>query len=387
MIRGSHLIVIDDDPIMLEMVGRTLDRLGYRVTPCQTGEEGLRVLEENRAENSLVVLDYSMPGMNGVEVCRAIRSNPDPGIAQTPVILLTAFSGEQHEVEALEAGADDFVSKPVNMTVLRVRIETHLRVALLRRQLQLQNRQLEEWRVLHERDMEAARLVQQAILPRRLPDCEGWQCAAHYQSLIQVGGDIYDGIPLSGGRLLLWCADATGHGAAAALLTTFTKLLFRYATDAGGPAAIIRHINRDFRAIFKGNSFLTAACLILEPESGTLHVAGAGHPPLLILRHSGEIEVVESTAPPVGLQLKKREPKTVPVVLEPGESALLISDGLYSVVTPDGGRMSFPELLERLRGVHGGSAASILREVLRRAHPPEGGEYDDDLTVMVIRRD
>ena len=143
--------------------------------------------------------------------------------------MLTGMGGEEQEVFCLEAGASDFVTKPVNPAVLKARIDTQLRLSNLRRQLERQNQELADWRAELERDLEAARATQQTIIPQPLPALPGWDMAAHYQPVIQVGGDIYDWLRLPDGRGFFWIADATGHGASAALLTALAKLLFRHA--------------------------------------------------------------------------------------------------------------------------------------------------------------
>ncbi len=380
------ILVVDDDPALRSMLARSLRRFGYEVRECVDGVEAFEALE-NLEGQALLVLDYEMPKFNGAQVCEIIRTHADTEIAQTPIILLTGHTGEDHEIECLKAGADDFVTKPVNLPVLRARIETHLRMAFLRSELVAQNRQAEEWRALHERDLEAARLVQQAILPQKMPQGEVWELAFRYQSLIQVGGDIYDWHRLEGGRVLVWMADATGHGASAALLTTFTKLLFRYAVgETERPDEILRYVNREFRSLFGGQLFLTAACVLLEP-TGELSLAGAGHPPLLIVRKGGRLEWIASTAPPIGLTLEAGLPELEKTNLEEGDRALLYSDGLYSVTDARGSRLAFSHFLELLEGMEEGSAQELLEEAIRRVLLCSSNDsFDDDLAVIAMHR-
>src|ERR1039457_7674120 len=105
--------------------------------------------------------------------------------------MLTGHGGAESEVLCLEAGADDFVTKPINAAVLRARIETQLRLRSMRRQLERQNNELEAWRRDLERDLAAARLTQQSLIPQKPPRLPGWQVATYYRPVIQVGGDIY----------------------------------------------------------------------------------------------------------------------------------------------------------------------------------------------------
>ena len=243
-----------------------------------------------------------MPGIDGAEVLRRLRADKDPAIAQLPAIMLTGHGGEASEVLCLEAGADDFVTKPINQAVLRARIETQLRLRSMREQLQQQNDELEAWRTNLERDLAAARLTQQSLIPQKPPALEGWDVAAVYRPVIQVGGDIYGWMRMADGRTLFWIADATGHGASAALLTTLAKLLFHHGSvEHNQPAAIMRAVNNDFRSIFGARSFMTAMCVALDPNGGRATVVGAGHPPLLVARSAGGTESIRSSAPPLGI--------------------------------------------------------------------------------------
>src|SRR5436305_5435091 len=207
-----------------------------------------------------------MPGLNGADVSKQIRADPSPAIAQIPTIMLTGHGGEESEVLCLEAGADDFVTKPINTAVLRARIETQLRLRSMRRQLQQQNEELEEWRNNLERDLAAARLTQQSLIPQKPPALPGWEVAAYYRPVIQVGGDIYSWLRMRDGRILFWIADGTGHGAAAALLTTLAKLLFHHGSvEHNTPASVMEAVNHDFCSIFGGRSFMTAMCVAVDP--------------------------------------------------------------------------------------------------------------------------
>ena len=382
-----EIVVADDEPEIRRLLGRALSRLGFSVTPCVNGEEALVVLEARQGE-VLLVLDYAMPGLNGAEVCAQIRANINPAVAQTPIILLTAHAGEDHEIECFRAGADDFVSKPVSLPVLKARIETHLRLAALRAQLREQNRQLEEWRAIREFDMEAAGLVQQAIIPRHMPELSGWRFALHFQPLIQVGGDSFDGLPLPGGGLLLWIADATGHGVSAALVTVLLKLLFRHAVEeVSEPAEVLERVNHEFMGIFKGHSFLTAACVVLKPGEGGIRAAGAGHPPVIILRAGGGVQVLPSSAPPIGLlvegSLEERE-----AALEPGDTLLLVTDGVYGVTNPRGERFSFVRLAQGLEGSSVATPRELISAALAKARSFSlNGPFDDDVALVAIRRE
>src|SRR5882724_11465806 len=259
---GERILVADDDATSRKLLTRILTRAGFTCTEAPDGIEALKQLHDDAP--SLLLLDYDMPGMNGAEVLKQLRRDGNAIVAQIPAIMLTGHGGEESEVLCLEAGADDFVTKPINTAVLRARIETQLRLRSMREQLQEQNDELEAWRRNLERDLSAARLTQQSLIPHKPPKLSGWDIATCFRPVIQVGGDIYGWLRMRDDRFLFWIADATGHGASAALITTLTKLLFHHGTtERDTPAAIMQGVNSDFRSIFGARSFMTAMCVAL----------------------------------------------------------------------------------------------------------------------------
>lgn len=378
------ILIVDDDRATRHLLVRMLQRDGMEAISCENAREAMQLIESGPP--ALLVSDYEMPEFTGAQLCEMIRRSENPEISDLPIILLTAHAGEEHEVECLRAGANDFVSKPVNSAILKARIDTHLRLHALRAQLQQQNAELELWRRTHEMDLEAAQITQQAILPLQTPEIAGWDVAAHFQPVIQVGGDIYDWFKLPGDGWLFWIADVTGHGASAALLTTLCKLVFRHAaSETASPCAILKAVNADFFAILRGKSFMTAACLVVHPESGSITFSGAGHPPLLIKRKNGEVEALSAQGPPIGI-LARQECAEVSAELAIGDFALLYTDGLYSTADETGARMTpkqVPALLPRAAG----SAEDFLNQTINSLHRFSKGEpLPDDLAAVALLR-
>lgn len=379
----ERILVTDDDPMSRRLLVRTLTKSGYA---CGEAADGMEALKSLHADTpALLLLDYDMPGMNGAEVLKQLRADQDPTIAQVPAIMLTGHGGEDSEVLCLEAGADDFVTKPINEAVLRARIETQLRLRSMRRQLQHQNDELEAWRQNLERDLEAARLTQQSLIPQKPPLLPGWDIAACYQPVIQVGGDIYGWLRMVDGRTLFWIVDATGHGASAALLTTLAKLLFHHGSfEHAEPSLIMEAVNTDFRSIFGARSFMTAMCVALEPETGHACVVGAGHPPLLIARDRAQTEAIASSAPPLGL-LERPEFTETPVDLNPGDAFFLYTDGLYGASQNESPRIS-SERLAKLLQAGAPTAQALLTSVLEKSNAKDGTPPPDDVAAIAVRR-
>ena len=380
----DRILVVDDDATSRKMLVRTLSSAGYDCYESDNGAETLKLVHGEQP--SLLLLDFDMPGLDGAEVLKRMRADRDPAVAQIPAIMLTGHSGEESEVLCLEAGADDFVTKPINTAVLRARIETQLRLRSMRRQLQHQNEELEEWRQNLERDLAAARLTQQSLIPQKPPALRGWEVAASYRPVIQVGGDIYGWLRMRDSRILFWIADATGHGASAALLTALAKLLFHHGSvEHDAPASIMRAVNSDFRNIFGTRSFMTAMCVALDPTSGRANVVGAGHPPLLVARHDGGTDAIASSAPPLGLVERAQFIETI-VDLRRGDAFVLYTDGLFGAANGEKPRLT-PEDLAKMIDLSAPSAEALLMSMMNQATPADGEHsLPDDVAALAVRR-
>jgi sigma-B regulation protein RsbU (phosphoserine phosphatase) len=380
----AEILIVDDDATSRKILVQLLASAGYACRECENGAVALQAIQERQP--ALLLLDFDMPGLNGAEVLKSLRSDEDPAVAQVPAIMLTAHGSEESEVSCLQAGADDFVTKPINVAVLRARIETQLRLRSMRRQLERQNEELEQWRRNLERDLAAARLTQQSLIPQKPPALPGWEVATCYRPVIQVGGDIYGWLRMKDGRILFWIADGTGHGAAAALLTTLAKLLFHHgSTEKDTPASVMEAVNHDFRSIFGARSFMTAMCVAVDPVTGHASVVGAGHPPLLIARRSGATETIASVAPPLGL-VEHPEFTEALVDLKPGDTFLLYTDGLFGSRKGMQPRLA-SQRLEKMLDHGAPSAEALLGRILTEAAPAKGEEaLADDLAALAVRR-
>jgi len=378
---APQILIVDDDEVSRKLLARMLAAAGYACRETDNAIDALKLAQQEQP--AVLLLDFMMPNVDGAEALRRLRADPNPGVAQIPVIMLTAYG--ESEVTCLKAGADDFVVKPINAEVLRARIETQLRLHSLRVQLQQQNQELEAWRRNLERDLAAARLTQQALIPQKPPMLPGWEIAACHRPVIEVGGDIYGWLPIKNDRWLFWIADATGHGASAALLTTLAKLLFHHGqAEHDRPAVIMEAVNNDLRGIFAGRSFMSAMCVALDPKTGQAIVAGAGHPPLLITRFGRGTEAIASSAPPLGLVEQSQFTETV-LELKPGDAFTLYTDGLFGSVK-NGRPRSTPTQLAGMINPFAASADALLELMLKAAAPDTTESPPDDVAAVVVRR-
>jgi serine phosphatase RsbU (regulator of sigma subunit)/predicted ester cyclase len=236
-----------------------------------------------------------------------------------------------------------------------------------------------------EQELRVARSIQQASLPKEVPELEGWQIAPYYQPAREVGGDFYDFHLLPEGRLGLVVGDATGKGIPAALVMSTTCGMLRLAAQgSSSPGQMLRGVNEVLFPNIPSNMFVTCFYAILDPHSGRLSYANAGHD-LPYLHRNGEAEELRARGMPLGLMpgMSYEENETI---LYSGEAALFYSDGLVEAHDPQGGMFGFPKL-RALVAEHGEerSLGDLLLEELY-SFVGEGWEQEDDITLLTLRR-
>jgi serine phosphatase RsbU (regulator of sigma subunit)/ketosteroid isomerase-like protein len=236
-----------------------------------------------------------------------------------------------------------------------------------------------------EQDLRVARRIQQASLPKKVPELAGWQITPHYQPAREVGGDFYDFHLLPEDRLGFVVGDATGKGVPAALMMSTTCGMLRLAAQgSSSPGQMLRGVNEVLFPNIPSNMFVTCFYAILDPKSGHLIYANAGHD-LPYLHRNGDAEELRARGMPLGLmpEMSYEEKETT---LHTGEAALLYSDGLVEAHDPGGDMFGVPRL-RALIAEHGEKRSLgdlLLQELYSFAG--ERWEQEDDITLLTLRR-
>jgi predicted ester cyclase len=244
--------------------------------------------------------------------------------------------------------------------------------------------QLSLMRQSTEQELRLARSIQRASLPEEVPQLEGWQISPFYRPAREVGGDFYDFFELEDGRLGLVVGDATGHGVPAALVMASARSMLRAVAQASdSPGDVLRRVNDPLATDIPPNMFVTCFYAILDPESGSLTYANAGHDLPYLYRNSAA-EELRARGMPLGLMpgMGYEEKQTI---LEAGEAALLYSDGLVEAHDPEGEMFGFPRL--RALVAEHGEQRSLGDFLLEELHSfvGESWEQEDDITLLTLR--
>src|SRR5215204_5048936 len=238
-----------------------------------------------------------------------------------------------------------------------------------------------------EQELRVARSIQQASLPKEVPQLQGWQISPFYRPAREVGGDFYDFHLLSEGRLGVVVGDATGKGVPAALVMSTTLGMLQLAAralDSSSPGEVLAQVNETLFARIPSNMFVTCFYAILDPETGHLLYANAGHD-LPYLWHSGECEELRARGMPLGL-MPGMHYEEKEIVLQKGDSALLYTDGLVEAHDPQREMFGFPRL-QALVSEHGEEERSLAEALLEELYSfvGEGWEQEDDITLLTLR--
>ncbi len=238
-----------------------------------------------------------------------------------------------------------------------------------------------------EQELRMARRIQQALLPKDMPRLAGWNILHHYQPAREVGGDFYDYLELPSGRLGLVVGDATGHGMPAALvMATARSMLRALAQTSESPGDVLRKANDPLVMDIPPNMFVTCFYAILDPESGRLVYANAGHDLPYVRRGSDEAEELRARGMPLGLMpgMSYEQKETV---LDSGDSALFYSDGLVEAHDSQREMFGFPRL-QALVAEHNDEEKSLVDSLLEELYSfvGEGWEQEDDISLLALRR-
>jgi serine phosphatase RsbU (regulator of sigma subunit) len=236
-----------------------------------------------------------------------------------------------------------------------------------------------------EQELLVARVIQQTLLPKELPSLSGWRVASYYQPARAVGGDFYDFIPVRNGHLGIVVGDVTDKGVPAALLMAATRSILRAAAQRlTSPAKVLKRLNDLLCPDIPARMFVTCFYAVLDPLSGRLRYANAGHD-LPQRWHNGEVAGLRATGMPLGLMpdMRYEEKETT---LAPGESLLFYSDGLVEAHNAQREMFGMPRLIELLRQERG--SERVIHDLLGSlaAFTGDNWEQEDDLTLVTIRR-
>src|SRR3954452_1096715 len=383
---SRRLLLVEDSSTMRRMLAMYLKEEGYEVRTANDGNDGLaKAREEPWPE--LILTDYEMPDLDGAGLCRAVKA--DKELRSIPVLMLTTLGETHNKIAGLEAGADDYIQKPKGPEEFKemfARIRAHLRIADLRAELADRNRLLESAHKKLTFELDLARKVQFALMPRPPKPRGVLQLAVRYTPANQLGGDVYDFYRLENNRLGILVADVSGHGVNSAMLSGMVKALAQPLSLAVmEPGELLAGLDVATEQYFPEGYFCTGFYLIADEETGLIRYAGVGHPPGIIVGPNGP-RLLPSNPGMLGIGMVDGTAGDADR-LEPGESMIIYTDGLTDAMDPTDALFGEDRLKTVLQTHHGADPTEILDlvdDALNRHTSP--GRPADDINIIVLQR-
>ncbi|NRP13409.1 MULTISPECIES: PP2C family protein-serine/threonine phosphatase [unclassified Aliiroseovarius] len=398
----NTVLVVDDSRAQRMIVSSTLKRQGFTVVEAGSGEEALEKIATEDID--LILSDWMMPGMDGLELCQAFRAMERDKYGY--FILLTSKSEKGAVAQGLDVGADDFLNKPVNAEELRARINAGGRIMSMERELQEKNRlvnaTLTEIQTIYDsidRDLIEARNMQQSLVRERFRDFGSSEISLLLQPCGHVGGDLVGMFQADENTVAIYSIDVSGHGIASALLTA---RLASYLSDGSpeqnitmstglrgklrlrDPEEVAYLLNTMMLEDMPTEHYFTMILAYLDLNTGVLKLTQCGHPNPVLLRADGSVEYVGQGGLPIGL-IRGSSYERFEIALEPGDRLMFYSDG-FTEAENEKDQMLEEEGFERMISRNASLKGQLFLDGLVWELDNYCGsrEFGDDLSMAVI---
>ena len=382
---GPALLVVDDNEDNRYTLTRRLTREGYGdLTTATNGREALDLLQAKSFD--LILLDIMMPGTNGYEVLEHMKA--DPALREIPVIMISALSELDSVIRCIELGAEDYLPKPFNPTLLRARVGASLEKKRLRDAVRASLARLEQ-------EMDAARKLQLGMLPLVFPAPEQpVEIHALMDPAREVGGDLYDFFYASEHLLCFLVGHVSGKGAAAAMFMARTRSLVRMAVqlwrqtngDQITPVKIIEAVNHELCQNNRDRMFVTLFLGVLDTKTGVLAYVNAGHIAPCVLHASGSIEpFTDKPAMPLAVRAGTAYQERT-VTLLPDDTVFVFSDGVTEAMNAADELYGNERLQANLSAASALTPQEMVCAIKAKVDAFTGeAPQSDDVTILALR--
>ncbi|MYF69549.1 MAG: SpoIIE family protein phosphatase [Proteobacteria bacterium] len=383
MAATPKILVVDDEPdlepLMLQRMRRDIRKRRYQFVFAHNGLEALEVLEQDSTID-MVLSDINMPRMDGLALLSQI-AKVAPNLRS---VIISAYGDMKNIRTAMNRGAFDFVTKPIDFDDLRVTIDRTLR-------------HLAEWReaiasrdklITLQNELDVATKIQQSILPTQFPRGDEYEVFGHMEAARNVGGDFFDVLRLEYDRIGLAIADVSDKGVPAALFMMSTRTLLK-GTAIGGnePGDVLGEVNDQLCEDNDAEMFVTVLYAVYDPQTKELTYSNGGHDSPLIIHADGSSTLLPLTR---GIALGVMPGLTYhqqSVKLEPGDTVVLYTDGVTEAMNAEGEQYGLDDLRDMFSGAPPGSSEDANKAVFDAVHRfAQDTPQSDDITCLVMRR-
>lgn len=376
-----EILVIDDDRSIQMFLKRMLEKQGYEVITASTGEEG--ILRTLNSPPALIICDWMMPGLSGLEVCDRIKQ--DPKLSTTFFILLTSLDSIADRVKGLDAGADDFITKPIEQNELQARVRAGLRLHQLSQDLQTQKSLLET-------ELAEASEYVKSLLPPPLK--HPLSIKFKFLPSRQLGGDCFDYNWLDADYLAIYLLDTSGHGLKATLpsISVLNLLRSRALKDLNyyQPSAVLAALNNTFQINYENDKYFTIWYGVYNRVTRQLIYASGGHPPAIMISGTTptntDVKRLKTPGMPVGMFPEAKYVDSS-CYIEKSSTLYIFSDGAYEITQTDGNLWNLEAFIQILISLQY-SVDNQLDYILSYLIDLNSKEtFEDDLSILQVKFD
>ncbi|MFW6303841.1 MAG: PP2C family protein-serine/threonine phosphatase [Candidatus Sumerlaeota bacterium] len=382
--RDQKILVAEDEAVSRRMLIRQIEGAGYEVDEAVDGRQAIEKIKANPP--NLLVCDWLMPGVTGVEICKFLKSHPDRN--NIYCLMLSSKSEQEDIIEALDSGADDFLRKPWDKGELLARIRSGLRIEELQRILSLRNRENERLvKRLHD-EMQNVAKIQRSMLPQKLPETGNIQFCPFYLPCSESGGDYYDVVNLADNRIGIAISDVSGHGAPAAVTMALLRHSFHMLmNDYDEPSELLATLNRMLYDNLTSDDYATMFYAIFDSETMTCTYSSAGHnPPVLYRAGTGTAEPLPKCQGfPLKLVSRDAQYRQNSIQFHTGDRLLFYTDGIPEIMNSEREMYTLERFLDSVQRHAPDSSLEVLQsQVLSEVMQfREGKMPDDDITLVI----
>lgn len=397
-----RVLVVDDSALQRRLVTLNLKKWGFHIQEAASGVEALEMCLSNQYD--MIISDWVMPKMDGLEFCKEFRKLQRESYGY--FILVTSKNEKNDVAKGLDAGADDFLSKPVNSAELKARIRAGTRVLEMEQKLLAQNETvnntLDELQKVYDeisKDLIEASKLQHSLIPTRHKNLETAELSLLFQSSGHVGGDLVGFFSFEPTQLGIFSLDVSGHGISSALLTVrlagylnphnkAQNIAFEPKSDGGyrqlSPKEIAWLLNERMMHELDTEHYFTMAFADINLETGHVVMVQAGHPHPVIFNPETGVRFLGTGGPPIGL-LPSVEFENFEFDLKSGDRLFLHSDGITECQNAKAELFDEDGLEAMLVKNLDASGPEFLDDLLwKLTEFSEGVPFDDDISAILF---
>ena len=398
----KRVLIVDDSRAQRRILVLQLQRWGYDVTEAPSGEAALEQCRTTAFD--IVLSDWMMPGMSGLDLCKAFRALPRENYGY--FILLTSKSEKTAVASGLENGADDFLTKPVNSDELRARLRAGERIVGMQDELVVKNRligatldELQKIYDLLDRDLIEAKKLQQSLVLDRQRDFGAGRASVLLKPSGHVGGDLVGSFQIDHNLVAVYSVDVAGHGVASAMMTARLagllsggspdqNIALTVAADGARgsypPELVAERLNRMMIEDMKVDQYFTMVYAEVALDTGRVKLVQAGHPHPVILRADGTQEILGDGGLPIGLIEGATYDRST-AQLFPGDRMMLVSDGITECPDPQGVELGQAGLLAILARSRALTSSDLLEALVWDLNAHSGMTiFPDDVSAILF---